>query len=213
MALSSTTAPAASVAARLAPGFSDAVQDAQHCFRSLMQAMARPGSLQDLTPPLANIPAPLTPMGAALALTLLDYDTPVWLDPALAHDPEAVAFLRFHTGAPVVDVPVEAAFALVTAPERLINLANFAQGTPEYPDRSATVILMGQTFTGTPKIELSGPGIKDTTAFATSPVPPSFWNQVQANNAQFPRGVDLIFAGKTQVAALPRSTQLTMTEV
>jgi alpha-D-ribose 1-methylphosphonate 5-triphosphate synthase subunit PhnH len=43
-------------------------------------------------------------------------------------------------------------------------------------------------------------------------VPQVFWDQVIANNAQFPRGVDLIFAGKDTIAALPRSTSVTLKE-
>ncbi|WP_289035121.1 phosphonate C-P lyase system protein PhnH [uncultured Roseibium sp.] len=203
---------AANSAARLAAGFADPVHDAQNCFRKVMQAMARPGALQTFEPGLTDLPAPLTAMGAAVALTLLDYDTPVWLDPALAKSPDAVSFLRFHTGAPIVDVPVEAAFALVSEPERLSGLGNFPQGTPDYPDQSATLVLMNQTFGKGASLKLKGPGIKDVARFSTSPVPTTFWDQVQANNAQFPRGVDVIFTGETQIAALPRSTQLTRSE-
>jgi alpha-D-ribose 1-methylphosphonate 5-triphosphate synthase subunit PhnH len=196
----------------LAAGFASPVHDAQRCFRAVMQAMARPGSLQAFQPELKDLPAPLTPMAAALALTLLDYDTPLWLDPGLAKSPAVVSFLKFHTGAPIVTMPVEAAFALVSDPERLINLANFAQGTPDYPDRSTTVILMGQTFGKNGPLDLSGPGIETATRFGTAPVSQTFWDQVQANNAQFPRGTDLIFAGEGHIAALPRSTQLTRRE-
>ncbi|MEJ8476364.1 phosphonate C-P lyase system protein PhnH [Roseibium algae] len=205
-----THSPAAAV--RLAPGFSNPVHDAQNCFRAVMQAIARPGSLQPFAADFKDLPDPLTAMGAALALTLLDFDTPVWLDPALASSPDATAFLRFHTGAPIVNVPVEASFCLISDPERLIGLGNFAQGTPDYPDRSATLILMRQTFNTAGMLQLTGPGIKDVTQFGTSPVPQTFWDQVKANNAQFPRGIDLIFAGETEIAALPRSTQLTRME-
>jgi alpha-D-ribose 1-methylphosphonate 5-triphosphate synthase subunit PhnH len=59
---------------------------------------------------------------------------------------------------------------------------------------------------------LEGPGIKDRQEFETAPVPQLFWNQVIANNAQFPRGVDLIFAGDAHIAVLPRSTSVTVRE-
>ena len=55
----------------LAAGFASPVHDAQRCFKTVMQAMARPGSLQAFQPELKDLPAPLTPMAAALALTLL----------------------------------------------------------------------------------------------------------------------------------------------
>jgi len=199
--------------APLAAGFADPVHDAQGCFRAVMNAMARPGTSKDVPAGGLKPPAPLTPVAAAIALTLIDYDTPVWLDKPLMASEAVKTFLRFHTGAPIVSEPVDAAFALVSAPQTLIPLASFNQGSAEYPDRSTTVILIGQTFGTGPKVMLEGPGIKDTALFSTGPVPPVFWDQVIANNRQFPRGIDLVFAGATQAAALPRSTRITPQEI
>ncbi|MCX2724993.1 phosphonate C-P lyase system protein PhnH [Roseibium salinum] len=193
----------------LAPGFQDPVHDAQACFRAIMNAMARPGTLQAATATGLTPPAPLTPVAAALALTLFDYDTPVWLDRSLMKSEAVKAFLRFHTGAPIVTEPVEAAFALVGDPLSMIPLAGFNQGSAEYPDRSTTVILLGQDFGAAQTVTLTGPGIKDSRTFASGPLPPVFWDQVISNNKQFPRGIDVIFAGGDQIAALPRSTRIT----
>ena len=44
----------------LLPGFADPVLDAQRVFRAVMEALARPGSLQPLSD-LPDVPAPLTP--------------------------------------------------------------------------------------------------------------------------------------------------------
>lgn len=200
-------------AAPLAPGFDNPVHDAQRCFRAIMDAMARPGSLQSFDPAFLAPPAPLTPVAAAIALTLLDYDTPVWLDIPLARSEAAKSFLRFHTGAPIVSEPVEASFALISDPAQLTGLGKFNQGNSEYPDRSATLILMGQTLSGSGPVTLSGPGIESQTTFSARPVSPAFWEQVKANNAQFPRGIDLVFAGHAEIAALPRSTTVTVSEV
>ncbi|POF32722.1 phosphonate C-P lyase system protein PhnH [Roseibium marinum] len=197
----------------LAAGFQDPVHDAQACFRAAMNAIARPGTRQAVDAGGLTPPAPLTPVAAALALTLLDYDTPVWLDKPLMASDAVKAFLRFHTGAPIVSEPVEAAFALVGNPGQMIPLASFNQGSAEYPDRSATVILLGQDFGAVQAVTLQGPGIQDSAAFSVSPVPPVFWEQVAANSRQFPRGIDLIFAGDAEIAALPRSTRIMPTEV
>lgn len=204
------TAPAA--ATPLAAGFPDPVHNAQAAFRTIMNAMARPGTLQELSASNLTPPAPLTPVAAAIALTLFDFDTPVWLDRQLMASDGVKAFLRFHTGAPIVSEPVEAAFALISDPLHMAPLASFNQGSAEYPDRSTTLILTGQEFGKSPAATLTGPGIKDTASLSTGPVPPVFWNQVIANFRQFPRGVDLIFAGKTRIAALPRSTRITLSE-
>ncbi|WP_269585059.1 phosphonate C-P lyase system protein PhnH [Roseibium sp. Sym1] len=199
-------------AAPLAAGFSDPVHDAQGCFRAVMNAMARPGTRQVIPTGGLTPPAPLTPVAAALALTLIDYDTPVWLDKPLMSCEAVKQFLRFHTGAPIVSEPVEASFALVSAPVSMIPLASFNQGSLEYPDRSTTAILTGQTFSAGPAVMLEGPGIRETELFRTGPVPPVFWDQVIANNRQFPRGIDLVFAGAAEAAALPRSTRITLQE-
>lgn len=198
--------------ASLATGFSDPVHDAQACFRAIMNATARPGTLQSISTGSLTPPKPLTPVAAAIALTLCDYDTPVWLDKPLMQSDGVKAFLRFHTGAPIVSEPVDAAFALVSDPEHLGSLASFNQGSPEYPDQSTTLILANQVFGGAGAVILEGPGIKETQAFATSPLPPAFWDQVIANNRQFPRGVDLVFAGEREIAAVPRSTLISIKE-
>ncbi|MEP4768847.1 MAG: phosphonate C-P lyase system protein PhnH [Roseibium sp.] len=198
--------------ASLAAGFSDPVHDAQSCFRAIMNATARPGMLQSISTGSLTPPKPLTPVAAAIALTLFDYDTPVWLDKALMQSDSVKAFLRFHTGAPIVSEPVDATFALVSDPEHLGSLASFNQGSPEYPDQSTTVILTKQEFGESTGVTLEGPGIKHTQSFAAGPVPKMFWDQVIANNRQFPRGVDLIFAGDTKIAAVPRSTLINIKE-
>jgi alpha-D-ribose 1-methylphosphonate 5-triphosphate synthase subunit PhnH len=196
----------------LTAGFPDPVHDAQACFRTVMNAMARPGSRQKIAAADLAAPEPLTPTAASIALTLMDYDTPVWLDrPLMASEP-VKAFLRFHTGAPIVSEPVDAAFALVADPANLIPLASFNQGSAEYPDRSTTIILTGQAFRNPKAVTLKGPGIKDATILATDPIPPAFWDQVISNNKQFPRGIDLIFGGETEIAALPRSTRISYSE-
>lgn len=196
----------------LAPGFKNPVHDVQACFRAIMNAMARPGSRQSV--PVQNLmpPEPLTPVAAAIALTLFDYDTPVWLDRPLAASEAVTGFLRFHTSAPIVAEPVEAAFALISDPVHMIPLASFNQGSAEYPDTSTTVILTGQTLAGGSAVTLRGPGIKDTATLATGPLPPVFYEQVVANTKLFPRGVDLVLAGARDVMALPRSTQVQQPE-
>ena len=47
-------------------------------------------------------PAPLDPATAAVLLTLVDNETPLWLDPAVA---AARDWLAFHCGASIVDAP------------------------------------------------------------------------------------------------------------
>ena len=78
----------------------------------------------------------------------------------------------------------------------------FAIGQPDYPDRSATLIVeMGHLAAEGPR--LTGPGIKGA-AHLSLPETAAF----AANRALFPLGFDCLFTAGTQVAGLPRSTKV-----
>ena len=198
-----TLSAAKSLASTLAPGFADPVLNSQAVFRAVMWALARPGTVEPLTLDLAP-PAPLSIEAAAVTLALADYETPLWLDPVLAAVPEVGAFLRFHTGATIVADPAAARFALIADPARLPDFSIFAQGTPDYPDASATLILQVESF-ATTGLQLQGPGIEGVRYFNAAPLPADLTARWTANRALFPRGIDLILAGPGGVAALPRS--------
>lgn len=138
-------------------GFANIAVQSAHAFRSIMQAMARPGRVMLLDADI-EAPAPLLPSAAAVALTLCDFQTPVWLSPELGNE-RAVHYLRFHAGAPIVAEPQAAQFVFTTAAELLPQPGLLLQGTHEYPDRSATLIIQVTDFEST-AVELSGPGIR-----------------------------------------------------
>jgi len=191
----------------LAPAFADPVRASQAVFRSVMDAMARPGNIV-ATGGLARAPQPLGLAAAAVALTLLDYETPVWLDPALAQSPEIAAWLRFHTGAPLTDDPRQAAFGFIADPPQMPQFEAFCQGSMEYPDRAATLVLQVERLSDSGGLCLSGPGIRGSRALSASPLPADFAARMRANRALFPRGLDIILASATMVAALPRSVHV-----
>ncbi len=196
-------------AAALDGGFADPVQQSQSSFRAVMEALANPGVTQPLAFDLMP-PAPLTMELAAIALTLCDHDTPLWLDGALAAAEAVSTWLRFHTGAPLTGDPAEAQFALVTRATSLPALASFALGTDQYPDRSTTVALAVEALDAGPPLVLRGPGIDGTRAVAPRGLPDDFLSQWGANRDLFPRGVDLLLVSGGSVIGLPRSTRIAM---
>lgn len=185
-----------------AKGFDDPVFDGQATFRAAMWALARPGRVEAVSAALEP-PAPLSREAAALVLALCDYETPLWLDARLAGVPAVAAFLRFHTGAVIVEDPREARFALVADPREMPDFSVFAQGSPDYPDASATLIVQVEAFGD--GLTLEGPGIEGRAAFGAAPLPADFVPRMAANRALFPLGVDLLLAGAGGVAGLPRS--------
>lgn len=190
----------------LLPGFADPVGDAQKTFRAVLEAMARPGTIV-VPPVVAAAPSPLAPVTAAVLLTLADHETPVWLDAAAAQ-PAVREYLRFHCGAPLVERPDHAVFAVIADPAAMPPLSVFHPGSDDYPDRSATLILQVSELDGGDGWCLRGPGIRDRARLRAGLLPAAFRAWVRDNHALFPRGVDLLFAAPAHLAGLPRSTLL-----
>lgn len=181
--------------------FADPTRASQRVFRAVLGAMAEPGTVHAL-PPLAAAPAPLSPAMAAVALTLCDAETPVFLAEAFAGP--AAAWLTFHTDAPVTTERAAARFAFLDS----VDLDGFPLGDEAYPDRSATLVvecaLAGTAFT------LAGPGIDGTRAFAAA-FDPAFGDRWAVNRALFPCGLDLVLTDGDRLAALPRTTEVACT--
>jgi alpha-D-ribose 1-methylphosphonate 5-triphosphate synthase subunit PhnH len=183
----------------LSAGFADSVADAQSCFRSVLNAMARPGLLHAVGG--VSAPAPLCDAAAAVLLTLADHETPLWLDPAAAG---AGVWITFHTGAPSVP-PAQATFAMALS---LPDLANLSVGTDEMPETSATIVLQVASLTTGQLYVLEGPGLREPKVIAIDGLPPDFIAIWQQNHARYPLGIDLILCAGNQLTALPRSVSI-----
>ncbi|MCS3764313.1 phosphonate C-P lyase system protein PhnH [Bradyrhizobium centrosematis] len=193
--------------AELPPGFADKVLSAQSTFRSVMDAMARPGSVQRIVPG-AGAPESMMRGTAAIALTLFDHDTPLWLDARMAERLDVVKWLKFHTGAPVVQDSSIASFALISDGAVLPPLERFALGTSEYPDRSTTVILQVESLDAGRSFELRGPGIDGAATLQASIKPFDLFERLRFNEPLFPRGIDVVLVADDSVVAIPRTIRV-----
>ncbi len=191
-------------------GFADPVFESQSVFKAIMDGMARPGTIQTIGPEIAP-PTPLGIAAGAIALTLCDHETPVWLSASLARS-ALPAWLAFNTGASLGE-KLEARFVFVEDGTMLSSLSQFASGTQEYPDRSATIVLEVKALEDGRPLALSGPGIKDITAIAPIGLPESFLRLWNDNRAIFPRGADIILTAAEHFICLPRTTKITATEI
>ena len=193
--------------AELPAGFADKVLSAQSTFRSVMDAMARPGSVAQIVA-TAGTPAAMMRGTAAIALTLFDHDTPVWLDPAMSETSEVTKWLKFHSGAPVISDSSICHFALIGDPGSLPALDRFAFGSNEYPDRSTTLILQVESLTQGPAFELRGPGIDGSALLQAIIQPADLFERLAINAALFPRGIDVVLVDDDCIVAIPRTTRL-----
>lgn len=189
--------------AAVADGFAEPVHQAQSVFRQVLDAFARPGTRATIA---AGHGQPRFAAGGALALTLLDFETPVWFSPEFA----AAGFadwLRFHCSCPVAATPLTASFVLATAADRP-DFAALDSGDAKYPDRAATLVLECPALEGGLPVTLQGPGIKDRVTIAPAGLDAAFWQALRDNRSQFQLGVDVVLTSGAELLALPRSTRV-----
>jgi alpha-D-ribose 1-methylphosphonate 5-triphosphate synthase subunit PhnH len=186
------------------PGFAEPGRDAQAVFRAALAALSEPGRVIDL-PLELETGLPVGAAALALLLALADAETPLWLD-ALAS--AAADFLRFHTGAPIVEDKRVARFALIADAPRCPALDRFALGEEDYPDRSTTLIVEATRLASPGPLGLRGPGIADRRGLAVEGLAPQFLADWAGNHALFPRGVDILLTCGSRLCGLPRSVRL-----
>lgn len=190
----------------LQPGFAEPVGDAQRCFRGVLDALARPGRVVEL----ADLPAPPTGLGAAqsaVLLALADIDTPVWLPPAL-RDAAAGHYLRFHCGCRLAAKLADAHFVLPASLDELPTLDELRQGLPEFPDRSATLIVEVAGLDEGGALRLAGPGIQTEASLTVAGWRTAMTDFLRENRRRFPLGVDLLLTCGKRVAGLPRTVRI-----
>jgi alpha-D-ribose 1-methylphosphonate 5-triphosphate synthase subunit PhnH len=191
--------------APIASGFADPVRDQQRAFRAVMDALARPVQPVAFSSDLADA-GPLPNNAFAIAITLLDFEVQYFLAPSLV---AAEPHLTFHTGSRMTSDPVEGAFAFLDLRHDPLDLAGFAQGIPDYPDRSTTIVVSVAALDGGAGVTCRGPGIATSNTLSIPGLPADFVAQWHANNARAPLGVDMIFVSPDAVMGLPRSTRIT----
>jgi alpha-D-ribose 1-methylphosphonate 5-triphosphate synthase subunit PhnH len=181
----------------LTGGFETAPLQSARAFRAMLEAMARPGTIHRVEG--AMPPAPLSVAAGVALLTLADGTTPVHL--AGTSDCQTVRdWIAFHIGALLV--AAEAADFAVGTWAALQPVNRFRIGKPDYPDRSATLIVEVDRLTNH-GARLTGPGIA-TESRLSLPETAAF----AANRALFPLGFDCLFTFGNCLAGLPRSTRV-----
>jgi alpha-D-ribose 1-methylphosphonate 5-triphosphate synthase subunit PhnH len=178
-------------------GFTEAPIQSASAFREILEAMARPGTIRRVRG--ARPPEPLSIAAGTALLVLTDPTTRLHL--AGRADCVAVRdWVAFHIGAPLT--PAEDADFAVGSWEALYPATRFRIGQPDYPDRSATLIVECDRLVNHGPA-LTGPGI-ETATWLNLPETAAF----RANRALFPLGFDTIFTAGDRIAGLPRSTRV-----
>jgi alpha-D-ribose 1-methylphosphonate 5-triphosphate synthase subunit PhnH len=177
----------------------------QQTFRALLNAMSRPGTVWQL--PVTEGPSQegLLPVAEAL----VDHEVTF---AAVPDQGELVDSVLRQTGSRVAAVE-DADYVFCRADSLQEALRRCKDGTPEYPDASATVICavdaLKQGTRGGDSLTLSGPGIRDEAFLRVAGLGADAVEAFRERNASPPLGVDLVFvAGSGQVVCLSRYTRL-----
>lgn len=182
------------------PGFANPVADAQACFRAVLTALSRPGSLHAIDTFLLP-PAPLDAATAAVLLTLADPETPLALGADLL---PAAPWIAFHCGAPIAALSAARFIAATILPD----LTSLDRGSDEAPEDSATIILQVAALGHGTVLRLTGPGLATAAELRVDGLPSNFVDAWHANHALYPRGIDLILCAGTTLTALPRTVAI-----
>jgi alpha-D-ribose 1-methylphosphonate 5-triphosphate synthase subunit PhnH len=185
------------IAEALSGGFDDAPVQSARAFREVLEAIARPGTIRQVAG--ARGPEPLSLAASVALLTLADVTTAVHLAGAL-DCPAVRDWIAFHIGAPLTTA--ELADFAVGCWADLQPVSRFRIGQPDYPDRSATLIIETDRLVNHGPA-LTGPGIAMAT-WLSLPETAAF----HANRALFPLGFDCLFTSGDRLAGLPRSTRV-----
>lgn len=191
----------------LLPGFENLTRDSQQTFRALLTALSEPGRAQEIVVPMTP-PGELNAGCAAACLSLIDFETVVWLQPTQSS--EVRDWLRFHTGCQFTEDERQADFAVINDPVDLV-IKDFCWGSAETPEASTTLLIQvdfqeGSAAIGS-RMQLSGPGILRSRT-VTWDLPAIFWQQWQGNYNAYPRGVDCFLFDQRRVLGLPRTVQI-----
>ena len=168
----------------------DPVHDSRQTFDGLLSAMSRPGTVHE-------VPAPAD---HAVAATLVDHEV------TTATEDDRLGDALSDQGRLERAPPTEA--DIVHAPRGAgWDVRECKRGTLVEPSEGATVIYRVDSVAagrgdGT-TLTLSGPGVDGTATLSVS-VAESELSALSAAQADYPRGVDAVFAGSGRVAAVPR---------
>ena len=190
----------------LLPGFESPALQSQQAYRILLDAWARPGRVVTFSG-LKNAPEGWNTAASMIALTLCDFDTPVWLSGTHAVSTD---WLKFHCGCRLVDDESlkDAAFVFAEA-ETLNDLKAFNRGTALSPEHGATLVISVEDQSSVRNsMKLTGPGIETQQIVEGFSLPERIYEERAGMRRLYPAGLDFILTKADQAVCIPRTVSI-----
>ncbi len=190
------------------------VFDAQMHFRSLLDAMARPGKIVTLQAIDIAVPTGMNRATAYACLALLNGDTSYFLTKGSNRIEE---YLSVNTGCLPSELG-EADFVLAQGSDDPDFVRFVKEGILTYPETGSSIIVEVELVDDSLaddalQIRLTGPGVRNERMIWVKGLEASWIDALMEKNSEFPLGVDtyLSFSDETDepcICCLPRSTKI-----
>lgn len=178
----------------------DPVHDTRACFRALVDAQSRPGTVQATDRARAD---------HAVIATLVDHEV------SLATTDSAIASALASEGRLTEAAPEDADIVHATEPTDGA-VREYDRGTLEEPSDGATVVYrvdgLHEDTDAAPDdwttLSLEGPGVPGQRSIAVEGLPAAEARALADAQSTYPRGVDAVLTTENRIAAVPRSITL-----
>lgn len=194
----------------------DSVHDTQRIYRALLNAVARPGTIQDIGAAIGKLDLSLefNRTAAAISLTLLDGE--VGHAVRMSASQPLSDYIRRMTFSPAMPLN-RADYVFADGDSDAAAIAGLIEplrrGTHEAPDLGATLFLnvkeLGSRAACERRWTLSGPGIAAETDCCITGLADGWLAEREKANAEYPLGIDLfLYTEQGLLVALPRTTNI-----
>nr|WP_220132584.1 phosphonate C-P lyase system protein PhnH [Natronomonas sp. LN261] len=177
----------------------DPVYDTRDCFRALVAAMSRPGTVSE---------SPTEPADHAVLSTLVDHEVTCFT-------PDETVWSALETEGRLSEADVAAA-SIVHAPDPSeCPVRDLERGSLKEPSDGATVVYRVETLITDPdptddvtRLALSGPGVPGKRWLGVDGFSRDNARALADAQSSYPCGVDAVLTTDRSIAAIPRSTEL-----
>lgn len=194
----------------------DHLFESQTQYRTLLDAMAKPGTIikleSDIQPPTGIHTA-----SALVGFILMNSD--VTFHVAHIEMSELNTYFIVNTSSSPAEADTADFIYISGAQENKETIARAKWGEPEYPELGAFVIIdvdhiAAEAFPKGKKITLSGPGVLDHKTIYIDNLNDVLLSAIQEKNIEFPLGIDVIIADRAgHVVCIPRSNKINHQEI
>lgn len=192
----------------------DLVHDIQGIYRKVLNAMARPGIIENVKNEEKKVDLNLESNRSTVLIMLMLLDAEVSFNVVSKNSMDIISTISQITYAKIK--PIEEAdyiFILKDSIDKLGEVFKKAkEGTLIDPNLSATIIAEVEDLKEEKELELCGPGIKDKNYIKIGKNY-NWVKQREDKNKEYPLGVDSIFLdSEGQVICVPRTTKINILE-